>query len=110
MRLRYKSPTAGTPEAPSRLIERPVPAKVATLSATDADFRFATAVAGFGQVLRGGRHTGAWTIADARALAAGAVGPDRFGYRAEALRLMDLAGVLATRSAQAPSTGEPVRN
>ena len=110
VRLRYKSPTAGTPEAPSRLIERPVPAKVATLSATDADFRFATAVAGFGQVLRGGRHTGTWTIADARALAAGAVGPDRFGYRAEALRLMDLAGVLATRSAQAPSTGEPVRN
>ena len=65
------------------------------LDQADADFRFATAVAGFGQVLRGGRYTGGWTVADARKLAAGSVGSDRFGYRGEFLRLAGLAQALA---------------
>ena len=106
VRLRYKPVGAGTAEAPSRLVERGVPNQVKELAGTHADFRFATAVAGFGQVLRGGRYTGDFSIAKARALAAGALGNDPFGYRAEALRLMDLAGALASRNAQAQ---EPVR-
>ncbi len=97
VRLRYKHPQ----EDASRLIERPVAAgTLRGLEAGSAELRFATAIAGFGQLLRGGRHTGTWRIGDARALAAGAVGSDRFGYRAEALRLMDLAGALATPTAQ----------
>ena len=91
VRLRYKHPGADR----SVLIEQPVQrTAVRELASTDADFRFATAIAGFGQLLRGGRYTGQWQVADARALAAGAVGEDRFGYRGEALRLMDLAGAL----------------
>ncbi|MNL80096.1 hypothetical protein D3C87_2068520 [compost metagenome] len=65
------------------------------LDQADAEFRFATAVAGFGQVLRGGRYTGDWSYADARALAAGSLGNDRFGYRGEFLRLAGLAQALA---------------
>jgi Ca-activated chloride channel family protein len=92
LRLRYKRPG----QSSSELIETPIRREaMKPLDQTDADFRFATAVAGFGQVLRGGRHTGGWTVTDARALAAGSVGEDRFGYRGEFLRLAGLAQALA---------------
>jgi Ca-activated chloride channel family protein len=102
VKLRYKLPG----ESKSRLIERAVTrAGAKPMEQAGPDFRFATAVAGFGQVLRGGRYTGAWQIADARRLAAGSLGDDRYGYRAEALRLMDLAGSLATREPVARQEG-----
>lgn len=92
LRLRYKRPG----QSSSELMETPIRREaMKPLDQTDADFRFATAVAGFGQVLRGGRHTGGWTVTDARALAAGSVGEDRFGYRGEFLRLAGLAQALA---------------
>lgn len=92
LRLRYKRPG----QSSSELIETPIRRDaMRPLDQADADFRFATAVAGFGQVLRGGRHTGGWTVADARALAAGSLGDDRFGYRGEFLRLAGLAQALA---------------
>jgi Ca-activated chloride channel homolog len=95
VKLRYKLPGEHT----SRLIERAVSrADAKPLEQAGSDFRFATAVAGFGQILRGGRYTGTWQILDARRLAAASLGDDRYGYRAEALRLMDLAGSLATRT------------
>lgn len=92
LRLRYKRPGKSS----SELMETPIRRDaIRPLDQADADFRFATAVAGFGQVLRGGRHTGGWTVTDARALAAGSVGEDRFGYRGEFLRLAGLAQALA---------------
>lgn len=92
LRLRYKRPG----QSRSELIETPIRREaMRPLDQADADFRFATAVAGFGQVLRGGRHTGGWTVADARVLAAGSLGDDRFGYRGEFLRLAGLAQALA---------------
>ncbi len=98
VRLRYKQPDAST----SQLIEHPVRREAARpISATSDDFRFATAIAGFGQILRGGAYTGAWSVADARSLAGGALGADRFGYRGEALRLMDLAAALSPTPPQA---------
>ncbi len=103
VKLRYKRPG----EAASRLIQRPVAqTSVRQIEDTSADFRFATAVAGFGQLLRGGRHTGQWTIADARAMASGGLGADSFGYRGEALRLMDLAAALSSRPPLAVQTRE----
>ena len=102
VRLRYKQPDAST----SQRIEHPVRRDTARpLTATSADFRFASAIAGFGQLLRGGTYTGTWTVADARALAASALGADRFGYRGEALRLMDLAAAL---SPQPPHAAAPL--
>ncbi|MGH8639814.1 MAG: YfbK domain-containing protein, partial [Burkholderiales bacterium] len=95
VKVRYKAPQAQT----SELIDVTVAAGEARpIAQASAEMRFATAVAGFGQVLRGGQYTGHWTLADARALAAANVGPDRFGYRGEFLRLIDLAQALTTRA------------
>lgn len=92
VKLRYKRPG----ETASRLIEQPVRLdERPRLVQNSADFQFAVAIAGFGQVLRGGRYTGQWTIANAVHLARGSLGRDPYGYRAEALRLMELAAALA---------------
>jgi len=94
VKIRYKHPDRDK----STLITIPVTRadEVASIEAADADARFAAAVAGFGQVLKGGRYTGAWSIDDAIALAESARGTDRFGYRNEFLNLARLA-----KSAQA---------
>ncbi len=60
--------------------------------------RWATAVAAFGQLLKGGQYTGAYGYDDVIALAQGAKGEDRFGYRAEFINLVRLA-----RSVSAPT-------
>lgn len=108
IKLRYKLPQAQAGE----LMDLPVQAaSVRPLAQADDAFRFATAVAGFGQVLRGGNHVGGWTYADARALALGARGTDRFGYRGEFIKLIDLAQSLSTRAPLAqddgPARGQP---
>jgi Ca-activated chloride channel family protein len=53
--------------------------------------RFAAAVAGFGQLLRGGRYMGDFSYDDVAELAVGAKGDDPFGYRAEFVNLVRLA-------------------
>ena len=65
------------------------------LAATSESFRFAAAVAAFGQRLRGGEHLGAFDFADIELLAAGARGQDRSGYRGEFLGLARTAAALA---------------
>ena len=87
LRLRYKAPGEGI----SRLIETPI----TDGGGVTADMRFAFAIAGFGQLLRGGDYLGDWSFGDAIALANGAKGADDFGYRAEAVQLMRLAETLA---------------
>lgn len=94
VKLRYKDPGA---ESSRRLDFAVSKAEMKSLESASGEFRFALAVAGFGQVLRGGRYTGDWSYADARKLAGGAVGRDRFGYRGEFLRLVDLTQSLSTR-------------
>ena len=59
-----------------------------TVDAAPRDVRFATAVAAFGEILRGGRYTGGYGYADIVALAQRARGDDPFGYRNELLRLV----------------------
>ena len=99
LKLRYKKPGQKT----SLLIERPIPLQVQpAMRDASTEFRFATAVAGVGQLLRGGRYTGRWSWSDARALAAESVGEDRFGYRREFLRLIDLASALSPKMPVAP--------
>ncbi|MFT4585066.1 MAG: Ca-activated chloride channel family protein, partial [Gammaproteobacteria bacterium] len=53
--------------------------------------QFATVVAAFGQLLRGGRYTGAYTYDDVVDLAQSSKGQDQFGYRAEFTSLVRLA-------------------
>ena len=60
-----------------------------------ADAEFSVAMAGFGELLRGGDYLGAWDWSDAIALATSARGEDAFGYRAEAVTLMRLAESLS---------------
>ena len=72
LRLRYKAPDGDT----SKLIEQPIRKAdlKRELSATSADFRFAAAVAGFGQLLRGAKYMEAFDYDDVRSLANGAKG------------------------------------
>ena len=60
------------------------------------EFRFAAAVAAFGQQLRGGKHTGNMSYDDIARIAAESRGDDAFGYRGEFLRLVNLAQSLST--------------
>jgi len=89
LKIRYKRPDADI----SMLITRPVTAadEFDRLEAAPQEARFAAAVAGFGQLLRGGRHTGDYGYDDVIALAQGARGDDPFGYRAELINLVRLA-------------------
>ncbi|WP_127116059.1 YfbK domain-containing protein [Shimia sediminis] len=89
LKLRYKQPGEDT----SQLIETPI-----SVSGTaSAEMRFATAIAGFGQLLKDDRYLGDWSWGDAIALANGARGSDNYGYRAEAVQLMRLAQSLAAQ-------------
>ncbi|MDO6388302.1 VWA domain-containing protein [Uliginosibacterium sp. 31-12] len=94
LKLRYKLPAASSSQLIDFALQR---SAIKPLAAASSEFRFATAVAGVGQLLRGGKYTGDWGYAQARALAATDLGQDRFGYRGEFLRLLDLATALGTR-------------
>jgi len=96
LRLRFKLPGSDA----SQLIERPVLRSdlVENLAQTSEDFRFAAAVAAFGQSLRGGKYLEGFTLDNAAELARGARGEDAYGYRGEFLRLVQLAQSLQTAS------------
>ena len=89
LKIRYKLPDGDT----STLITRPVTAddRSDSVDAAPRESRFATAVAAFGQLLRGGQYTGDFDYDDIIALAQGAKGDDLFGYRAEFINLVRLA-------------------
>lgn len=84
LKLRYKDPGA----ARSKLIETPI---LPTRSDARVEASFAAAIAGFGQMLTGAGYLVDWGWDDAIALAQRSKGTDPFGYRAEAIRLMQLA-------------------
>lgn len=91
LRIRYKTPASDT----SARMAVPVTRKMLRpLSEATADFRFAAAVAAFGQLLRGGRYTGSFDYEKIQELARPARGDDRFGYRNEFVQLVDLAKAL----------------
>ncbi|TFI60138.1 VWA domain-containing protein [Sphingomonas parva] len=86
IKIRYKLPKSDT----SRLISVAIDRRVQYARFEDApqDARFAVAVAGFAELLRGGRHTGALGYDDVLAMANGARGKDEFGYRSEFVQLV----------------------
>ena len=89
VKIRYKLPSSDT----SELTTFAVTADDAyeSVGAAPREVRFGAAVAGFGQLLRGGRYTGDYGYNDVIALAEGARGDDPFGYRAEFIGLVRLA-------------------
>ena len=58
----------------------------------------AAAVAGFGQLLRGGKYMESFGYDDVRSLANGARASDNFGYRGEFVTLVNLAQSLSGQS------------
>jgi Ca-activated chloride channel family protein len=103
IRLRYKAPHGKT----SQLMQWPL--KTAEIS-NDPDhsskrFRYAAAVAAFGQLLRGGKYTGATSYGDVLRLARHSRGRDPYGYRGEFIKLVSLAEALRTRNAAQAGAG-----
>ena len=85
LKIRYKLPS----ESRSRLLERPIPLNSGAVSPLlQREVQFSTAVAGFGQLLRGGSYTGAFSYEDVIREAQAAMGEDRFGYRSEFVQLV----------------------
>ncbi|MCW8982947.1 MAG: VWA domain-containing protein [Gammaproteobacteria bacterium] len=93
LRLRYKEPDADH----SKLIEQVISHEsiIHNINQTSDNYRFSAAVAGFGQLLRGGQYTGQFDYAAVKQLASGARGQDEFGYRGEFVRLVNLASGLS---------------
>jgi Ca-activated chloride channel family protein len=86
LRLRYKLPG----QQRSRLVETPV--QRASLQARPSEsLRFATAVAAYADLLRGGGNVGDWSWDDVAANARGAIGDDRWGLRREFAGLVESA-------------------
>ena len=84
LRLRYKLPGSDS----SRLIEDPILAS--SLAANPGEsFRFASAVAAYADLLRGGTHIDGWNWDDVARAVRGAEGDDRFGLRREFAELVD---------------------
>ena len=91
VKLRYKDPEGET----SRLLTFPIVNRTSPLS---DNIGFAAAVAEFGMLLRRSEHKGASTYQDAAALARRHRGRDESGYRAEFVRLLELAEALTRQS------------
>jgi Ca-activated chloride channel family protein len=85
LKIRYKLPA----ESRSRLISEPIPLRSEDVSAPVArDVRFSTAVAGFAQLLRGGKYTGSLNYDDVIRMAQSSRDEDPDGYRAEFIELV----------------------
>jgi len=93
LRLRYKLPG----QENSQLIETPIllDSVKASLSVSSNNFRFSAAVAGFGQILRGGKYLTTMTIEQVINLAQKGRGVDKYGYRAEFINMVKLSDALA---------------
>lgn len=100
LKLRYKEPTGDASQ------ERAFPLEDTgtTFENASPNLRFAAAVAEFGMLLRGSVHRGEATLAHVTATAAGALGTDPGGLRAEFLDLVREAGALL------PHRGGPIPN
>ncbi|WYD80514.1 MAG: VWA domain-containing protein [Candidatus Electrothrix gigas] len=97
VKLRYKPLEASA----SVLLSTVVQENSLALEETSNDFRFASAVAAFGMLLTDSKHTkgankgASWS--QTLQLAKNAKGKDREGYRAEFIRLVEMAEILAAK-------------
>jgi Ca-activated chloride channel family protein len=99
VKIRYKLPRSDR----SVLISTPVDRATEHGRFEDAprDSRVATTVAAFGEILRGGKHTGQFGYDDVLRIASAARGDDPYGYRSEFLQLV--------RAAKTASAMRPLR-
>ncbi|KAF3888138.1 MULTISPECIES: vWA domain-containing protein [Nostocales] len=85
VKLRYKQPQASA----SQLLTYPVVDRGVKLNEATTNLKFASAVAGFGMVLRNSRYKGTATFDGVLQLARQSQGADLDGYRAEFIRLVE---------------------
>jgi Ca-activated chloride channel family protein len=92
IKLRYKQPG----QAASQLVEFPIarPARLLAIEQSDAEMRFAAAVAAWGQWLRGSSLIGDYGPPQVLTLGRESRGADVYGHRAEFLRLVELSSAL----------------
>ena len=93
VRCRFKTPEADE----SREISKSIPAAPVSWAKAGNDIRFASAVAGWGMILRNSEFKGEASFPQVLATARAARGTDDDGYRAEFIRLVELAEVLERR-------------
>jgi len=98
--MRWKQPDGDR----SQLVNHPVTARRGPPSES---MRFASAVAGFGMLLRSSPYAGKLSWPTVLDLARGARGEDRDGYRADFIRLTELAAELSRHVAVAPVRPRP---
>jgi Ca-activated chloride channel homolog len=92
--MRYKAPDGER----SMLVTHPVRANRVIGDTPSESMRFASAVAAFGMLLRQSPNAGTLTWPQVISLASGARGADPEGYRADFIRLAELAQSLSRRS------------
>ncbi len=97
LKIRYKKPDSDTSVLMTLPITKADEQAVDTLS---DDVRFASAVAGFGQLLKGSKFAGALTYDQVIEMANNARGRDEFGYRTEFVNLVRLAKTAAALEPQ----------
>jgi Ca-activated chloride channel family protein len=69
-----------------------------TFDQASADFRFASAVAAFGMILRDSEHKGIATIDQVLKISESAMGADREGYRRDFIKLAKLANAIGAEA------------
>lgn len=96
VKFRYKAPDGDV----SKLIEHPVLDREIPVAQTSDNFRFASAVAEFGMLLRNSEFKSNSTFESVSKMARKAKGNDEEGYRSEFVRLVENAGALAKNKNQ----------
>ncbi|MBU0488746.1 MAG: von Willebrand factor type A domain-containing protein [Bacteroidetes bacterium] len=94
VKLRYKAPDGDV----SKLIVQKIKRRSILNSKLSENFRFAAAVAEFGILIRDSEFKANASFADALSLAKGAKGSDNDGYRAEFIRLIEIAELLQSKT------------
>jgi len=102
IRFRYKQPDADV----SRELVRKIPAKAVGMGTAGENIRFAASVAEWGMLLRKSEYKGTATYAQVLELARKAKGADELGYRAEFIRLVEMAELLDAKSSVPVTTGK----
>jgi Ca-activated chloride channel homolog len=93
IKLRYKEPD----DSVSKLIVRRLADTDLKSQNQNDNFRFASAVAEFGMLLRDSGNKGSSSYADVISLASASRGTDKYGYRQEFIRLAETASLLAKK-------------
>ncbi|MEJ1969190.1 MAG: VWA domain-containing protein [Rhizomicrobium sp.] len=104
LKIRYKLPG----QTVSKLIARPITSADVTsdFAAVSPDMRFAASVAGAAQLMRHDPYIKDFSYDRARSIATAARGDDPFGYRAEFIRMLDLAKSAAPQQALNTHNGQ----